>query len=137
MDQHQYRLLEPNDNYKEAVIEKNSITATFTIAEVEAMKAHNEKSLRETEGQLSIKKAEIVNIDHFHPMIKDLTGEQLAAAWIYKEALDYINKAEPIIESLNAAIADNDATIAAAMEIVGIKAVDPVTNSIKNDEQAA
>ena len=33
---YQYRLIEPNDDYKQARIEKDGITAEFTIAEVEA-----------------------------------------------------------------------------------------------------
>lgn len=128
---YQYRLLQPKDDYKEAVIEKAGITAEFTLAEVEAIQAHNKKALRETEGQLEIKKAEIVNIDHFHPMIKELTGPQLTAAWIYKEALDYIQKAEPTIKRLNEAIAENDAMTADVMKTLGFV---PTELPVKDDQ---
>lgn len=135
MDQYQYRLIKPHEDYKEAVIEKAGIKSEFTIAEVEAMQDHNKKALAETEGNLELRRAEIVNIDHFHPMIKDMTGEQLAAAWIYKEALDFIRKAEPAIETIKAAIAENDALIDQVISDLGlVVAVDPIKSEEKPNE---
>jgi uncharacterized protein (UPF0335 family) len=134
--EYQYRLLEPNDDYKQAVIEKAGITATFTIAEVEAMQERNRKALRETEGNLEIRRAEMVNIEHFHPEVKDMSNETLAAAYLYKEAKDFEVKAVPAIASLQAAIEENDAMIATVMQTLGFeKAVDPIISSPDSNEQ--
>lgn len=123
--QYSFQLKQRNEeDYKQSVIEKGGITADFTIAEIEAMQERNKKALKETEGQLEIKQAEIVNIDHFHPTIKDMTGEELTAAWIYKEATDYVNKSGAVIDNLKAAIAENDATIAEAMKVAGFEETD-------------
>lgn len=116
-----YRLKEPQEDYKQSIFEKGGITADFTIAEIEAMREHNKKALKETEAQLEIKKAEIINIDHYHPEIKELTGEALTAAWIYREAKEYEAQAPIIIQKLKDAIADNDATIIEAMKISGLQ----------------
>lgn len=120
-DKHQYRLLEPNEDYREAVIEKAGITATFTLAEVEAMQGRNKTSKKETEAQIMLEKAKMTNIENHYPFVKDLDGLRLTAAALYKEAKTYVEKAEPMLASLDAAIAENDAMIATVMDTLGLK----------------
>jgi hypothetical protein len=133
MDQYQYRLLEPNEDYKQAKIEKGGITATFTLAEVEAMQERNRTALKEVEGNLEIRRAEIENIKHFHPDIAELPGEKLTAAWIYREALAYVAEAEPKRASITEAIAENDGMVADVMQTLGFeKAVDPIISDNAN-----
>lgn len=129
MDQYQYRLLEPKDDYKEAVIEKAGITATFTIAEVEAMQERNQKGLREAEGQIKIEEAKMANVEHFHPEVKDMPGEKLAAVAIYYDSMGMIERARKAKEALEAAIKQNGEMIDIVMQQMGFQpAVDPITS---------
>jgi hypothetical protein len=120
--EYQYRLLQPNDDYKQALIEKAGITATFTIAEVEAMQERNRKAKLETEGNLKIRQAEMTNIEMNHPEVKDMSGILLTAAYLYREAKDYVEKAGPAIASLDAAIAENEAMLEKVMPLLGFAA---------------
>lgn len=117
MDQYSYRLLEPNEgDYKQAKIEKGGISAVFSIAEVEAMQTRNEKTIKEIEGNLKIRRAEIVNLEHFHPKIKDLDDNDLGAASLYFEAKKYIKEAEPALKSVASAIAENNSMVETVMK---------------------
>ena len=100
-NQFSYRLLQPNDDYRQAVIEKGGITAEFTLAEVEAMQERNKTSKKEIEAQIMLEKAKMTNIEAHHPFVKDLDGVRLTAAALYKEAKTYVEKAEPMLVSLN------------------------------------
>src|SRR4051794_21287369 len=112
MQKYQYRLLEPNEDYKQAVIEKAGITADFTIAEVEGMQERNKKGLLEVEGQLKIERAKLSNIENHHPKVKEIAGVLLTAAALYKESQMMIAELEPKLKQVTEAIAENDAMLA-------------------------
>lgn len=123
-----YRLLQPNADPKQAVIEKAGITASFTIGEVEMLQARNAKSKLEAEGQIKLEKAKMANIERHHPIVKKLTGEQLTAAAIYKDAQYELAQAEVVLKSAVSAIAENDAMLA---EVAPLAHVRPTTNGKK------
>jgi hypothetical protein len=130
-----YRLLEARSDYRDSIIEKGGITAKFTIAEVEAMQTRNKTSKKEIEAQVMIKEAEMVNIEHFHPEVKEMTDEQLAAAYLYKEAKAYVANAKPAIAGIDAAIAENDAMVEQVMATLGFeKSI--TSDNVNTDEQA-
>ena len=121
MDQFHYRLVKPSDDHTAAVIEKSGITAEFTLAEVNAMQERNKKAEREVAGQLEIERAKIVNIEHFHPEVKDLSPELLVAAALYKESLTIIRDAEPKLEQIRAAIKENDDMVVHVIKELNLK----------------
>jgi len=119
MPEFSYKVVEPNDDYKQAVIEKGGITATFTLAEVEAMQDRNKKTKVELESNIAIRKAEITNIEQHYPEVKDMSGVLLTAAYLYKEAQAYLKDAEPKLIQADAAIVENDKMVADAMKTLG------------------
>jgi hypothetical protein len=119
MPEFSYKVVEPNEDYKQAVIEKGGITATFTLTEVEGMQARNKKAKAELEGNIQIRKAEMTNIEQHYPEVKDMSGVLLTAAYLYKEAQAYLNEAEPKVKQIDDAIAQNDAMVADAMKTLG------------------
>lgn len=130
---YQYRLIEAKEDYKEAVIEKAGITATFTIAEVEAMQTRNEKGLREAEGQIKIEEAKMANVEHFHPEVKEMTDEQLAAAAIYIDSKTTLKQAVKTKETCEAAIKENAELLDTVMKQMGFQpAIDPITSEPDN-----
>ena len=112
MDKHHYRLLQPNDDPTLAVIEKSGMTAEFTLAEVQAMQEHNRKAEREIEGQLTVDRATLVNVERHHPQVKKMSPLLLTAAAIYKETQTSIAKSEPKLAQVKEAIKQNDEMIA-------------------------
>lgn len=121
MDNYQYRLLQPNEDASAAVIEKSGITATFTLAEVEAMQSRNRQAEREIEGQLKIERAKMVNIESHHPKVKEMAGVFLTAVALYKESKTYIAQAEPKLAQVRAAIKENDEMIAQVTKELNLK----------------
>lgn len=135
MEQYQYRLLEPKEDFKESIIEKAGITATFTIAEVEAMQARNQKGLRESEGQIKIEEAKMANLEHFHPEVKDMSGETLAAVAIYYDSKSTLEKAKQAKEMCEVAIKENATMLDTVMQQMGFQpAIDPITNNTDTHE---
>jgi hypothetical protein len=131
MHQYSYRLLQPNDDYKQAVIEKAGITADFTLLEVEQMQERNKKGLLEAESQLTIEKAKLTNIERHHPQVKKMSGVLLTAAALYKETQMMVASLEPKIKLIQQAIDENDAMVADVMK--QLKDLKPdVKKTVKN-----
>src|SRR5437868_7072320 len=74
-NQFSYKVIEPNDDYKQARIEKSGITATFTMQEVEEHQAKLATFKKEREAEITVERAKMENIAHFHPIVLELTGE--------------------------------------------------------------
>jgi hypothetical protein len=132
MDQHQYRLLEPNEDYTAAVIEKSGIKATFTIAEVNAMQERNKAAEREIEGQLTIERAKVDNILRNYPQVGELEGVVLTAAALYKESLTTIAAAESKLPLIKDAIKVNDDMVA---DVIKQFNLNPDGKETSNDSQ--
>jgi hypothetical protein len=126
-----YRLLQPNEDYKQAVIEKAGITADFTIAEVEAMQERNKKGLLEAESQLKIERAKMTNIERHYPAVKKMAGVLLTAAALYKESQAMIAELEPRAKQIQQAIDENNVMVADVL--AQIKDLKPhVKKTVKN-----
>lgn len=121
MDQFQYKVLEPSADYRDAKIEKSGIKATFTLGEVEAHEAQLEKLRKETEGQIELEKAKMVNIEHFHPDIAAMDGEMLTGAALYKESKTYLEKAEPKLLEIIQALQEYADEKALIMQTLGFQ----------------
>jgi hypothetical protein len=121
MNQYHYRLVQPNEDHSAAVIEKSGITATFTLAEVQAMQERNKAAKREVAAQLQIERAKLVNIESHHPKVKEMAGIFLTAVALYKESLTYIAQAEPKLAQIDAAIEENAAMVADVIKQLNLK----------------
>lgn len=131
MHHYSYRLLQPNDDYKQAVIEKAGITADFTLLEVDQMQERNKKDRLEVESQLSIERAKMTNIERHHPQVKKMSGVLLTAAALYKESQMMVSELEPKLKHIDAAIEENNVMVADVME--QIKDLKPhVKKTLKN-----
>jgi hypothetical protein len=114
-----YRLSQPNEDYKEAVIEKSGITVKFTLLEVEQHEATLAKLAKETEAQIELEKAKMANIEHFHPEVLQMSGELLTAAALYKESKTYVEKAEPKLTEIHQAMQEYAAEKDTIMKTLG------------------
>lgn len=125
--QHQfnYQLKQPNDDYKLAVIEKSGVTIDFTLLDVEQHEHQLGKMATETEAQIALEKAKMNNIERFHPSVKKMSGELLTAAALYKEAKTYVEKAEPKLAEIKAALVEYADEKAIIMEKLGFVPTTP------------
>lgn len=86
----EYKIVEKKEDPKESVIEKTGHVIKFSIYEVEAVSAANEKELRAVKGKREVEAAKMSNIEHFHPFVLDLTPEQLMTVYMYQEAKVFV-----------------------------------------------
>lgn len=89
---------------KDREIIKTGHEDIFTLNQIEAAQAHYQKTLKELKAQIELDSAKMINIEHFHPEVKDYTDEQLVTAWLYQESKGrvklYTEKAAEIEEQL-------------------------------------
>ena len=101
----EYKVVEPHDDYKKAVIEKSGVYAeklTLEECEMQRIKWSDEK--REFEGQLVVEKAKADNIEEHHPFVKEMKEEDLYTAWMYYEANRKRVQLEKYIKQRNEAL---------------------------------
>jgi HAMP domain-containing protein len=128
-----YQVVQPNDDYKQSVIEKKYLkTATFTLAEVEKHQATLAKVKKELEGQITVDKAMMQNVIDYHAAVGALSDEDLAGAAIYYEAKRRITENTSSLETVSKQIADYETEVPQIMKAVGFQpAVDPTITSDK------
>lgn len=124
MAKYNYRLLQPNDDYKLAKLEKTGITAEFTLLEVEGMQARNEKAKREVEGQMKIDRATMVNVEGHYEFVKTLSDRELVAAALYQESKASVAECEKKLVQIESAIKENDEMIEQVMSVLGLQKSD-------------
>lgn len=101
-----YRVVEPNDDYRQSKLEKSGITATFTFAEVEEHEATLATFKKEREAEVAVEKAKMENIRHFHPIVDTLNGQQLTAAALFKESKTIVDKNTAKLKEIEEALAE-------------------------------
>jgi pentose-5-phosphate-3-epimerase len=135
MQEFNYTVIEPNDDYRLAKIEKSGITATFTLAEVEA---HEQKLLtwkKEREAENGVERAKMENIRHFHPVVDTLDGMQLTAVALFKESKMTIEKSEAKLKEIDEALKEYADEKALIMERLGFVPTS-ITPNQEGDVQA-
>jgi hypothetical protein len=103
-NQFSYKVIEPNDDYKEARIEKSGITAVFTLKDVEDHQAKLATYKKERMAEMEVERAKMANYAHYHPIVLELTGEQLTAAALYKESQTMVKKTEEKLAEIDEAL---------------------------------
>ena len=68
------------EDFKRAIIARDSLTNHFSIADIEAQQVNLERMDRELTGQIKVSSAVVDNVKRNHADISDLSDEKLAAA---------------------------------------------------------
>lgn len=82
-----YKVVEPNDDFRKAVIEKSGVySEKLTLEECEQQRVKWSTEKREFEGQLKVEKIKVENIEDHNPFVKEMDEKTLYTAWLYYEA---------------------------------------------------
>lgn len=127
----QYKVLEPQQDYKETVIEKSGIKATFTLAQVEAHQRDLEKLRSELEAQIKVDDATMQNVAHFHPTVAEMSDEDLVSAAIYQHSKKMVLDCTTKLDEVNKQIEDYKNETNKIMTELGFEAaVEPVVPEV-------
>ena len=96
--------MEPDEDYAQAKIEKSGIKATFTLAQVNEHEVMLTTRRKELSAELEVEKAKMVNIEDFHPEVKDMSGVTLTAAALYKDSQMAVEKGAAKLAEYEAAL---------------------------------
>ena len=97
-NKHTYIITEPNADPFNTVIEKGNITATFTPREMVQDEHMAEKYIKEFGARLKLEQAKMENYAHHHPVVAELSAEDLLAAHLYYESKVLCETIPPKIE---------------------------------------
>lgn len=100
-----YQLLEPNDDYRKAIIEKEEWgKVRFSIEDVEKYQNKYSEMKRTLAAQAEIEKAKMDNVISNHPFVKDMSEEDRFTVWFYMDAKKKFDDNEKQIDELLAAL---------------------------------
>lgn len=92
---------------KDRVIEKVGHVITFTLNQIE----ENTKLLLRSKTEITAKKdlenSKAVNIEGFHPFVKELSEEQLFTAWMYHESKTKVKLCTDKLEEIETQMAED------------------------------
>lgn len=128
-----YKLVEKPDfevQDDDIVFEKSNFTYEFTKSSLIESILHIRKIKRQMESQISLNSAEMENIAHFHPFVKDMSEEDLQVAFLYERSLATKKEAAKKLEEAIKAEEEEMATIAKIEEQLGIKVEIPETQGL-------
>lgn len=101
----QYKIVEPNEDPRMAVIEKTGHVIKFSMFDVERHISELKSKIQEMEAQAAINVAKMTNIEQHHPFVTTMSVPDLFTAHMYME-----NKA--VVETVK----KNVATLAKQIE---------------------
>lgn len=101
---HNYKIIEPNEDWKQSVIEKDGITAKFTIQNFEDNIERMTKTIKEIRAKFNHEQVVVNNIEEHHPWVKDLSEQDLYTAWMYQEAKEVVKQYEPRLKEFEDAL---------------------------------
>lgn len=115
MTKFSYKVLEEKEDWKDNVIEKRGLTATFTVNDFEKNIERMQKIIKELEGTHRLNLATMENIEHHHPFVKEMSEQDLNTAAMYYEAKQIVKQYAPRIaefyEALNTEAKEKDYVI--------------------------
>lgn len=115
-----YQVVEPNDNPLEAVIEKTGGSHTFTLIDVQNNLVMAKQKMKELTSMIGVAKAKMENVKGTHPHIAEMSLEDLAAAFIYREAMGTVNEAEKQLKIWEDAFNEDSAQLDEALKQTGL-----------------
>jgi len=92
-----------------STVEKQGITANFTVRDIEQDIASLGKMIKELTAKIGIEKAKLANIVRTDPEVEELTERQRHAAYLYQESYGFIIKADEKIDEMKEAITELEA----------------------------
>lgn len=91
----EYKIIEPHENFEEALIEKSGIsTARFTLKSVQDKQKQWTDEKRQMEGQILLDTAKADNIAHHHPFVLEMSEQDQYTVWMYYEAMRGVKEME-------------------------------------------
>ncbi len=79
-EEFKYRVVEENEDFNNAVIEKSNVTVKFTMAQLNEDIARLAKLKREVEANIDLRNAEMSNIESHYPEVKEAREEEVFKA---------------------------------------------------------
>ena len=107
---------------KDRIIEKRGHVITFTLNQVEENTKALLKSIKEIGAKKELENAKMVNIEGFHPFVKELSEQDLHTAWMYQESKTLAKMCEEKLKEINDQIEKD------AIEVEEIKNQIPALN---------
>ena len=101
---HNYSIVESAEDWKDSVIEKDNIKASFTIRQFEDNIERMNKTIREIEAKYKHEDVVVKNIEEHHPWVKDMSEQDLYTVWMYQEAKEVVKQYEPRIKEFKDAV---------------------------------
>lgn len=85
--EYKFKLIDTEiESIKERVIEKHGGVVEFTFEELEKSIETFEKLMKEIKPIIEHEKAKMVNIEHFHPFVNEMSEQDLSTAHLYHQA---------------------------------------------------
>lgn len=85
---------------KMSTIEKRGDVVTFTYADIEEQERLLGKALKEITAKRDLEAAKLLNIESYHPFVKNLSEEELFTAHMYQESKAITIVAQPKIDQI-------------------------------------
>jgi DNA-binding transcriptional MerR regulator len=102
------------------LIEKSEFTHQFEAAEVIKHLTEMERKLKELKAQSDLENATLVNIESFHPFVKELSEQDLNTAKMYWESKLLKRSCDTKVEEIDALIAEYKQAISDIKEQTGL-----------------
>lgn len=117
---HNYKVLEASEDWKDTLIEKDNIRATFSIRDFEQNIERMEKTIREVEAKFKHEKLVMDNIEKHHKFIKKMTEQEIYTAWMYREAQEVVKQYEPRLKEFKEAVETERAEMEHVKELLAL-----------------
>lgn len=96
---------------KDRVIEKRGHVISFTINQVEDNTRALQKTRKEIDAKMEHEMAKMVNIEGFHPFVKEMSKEDLFTAWMYQEAKAMAEMCDKKLKEIEKQLAEDEAEV--------------------------
>ena len=101
----QYKVIEPNEDFTKAKIEKTSLeSVSFTIEDLNKYQNDYSTKKRELTAQLEVEEATVKNVEINHPFVLDMSEEDLYTAWFYMDSKNKASATKKLVDEYSAAL---------------------------------
>lgn len=115
-----YSVVEPNEDPLKAVIEKTGGSHQFTLIDVQNNLVMAKQKIKELTSMAGVAKAKMENIKGTHPHIAEMNLEDLAAAYLYREAMGTVTESEKQLKMWEDAYNEDSAQLDEALRQTGL-----------------
>lgn len=131
-----YKIIEPNEDPMESIIEKSGVTTKFTPNQVIEHLAFTRKKLKEAEGQLFADTFQDKITEEMIPAVKDYKPEELQMIMMYASRQGQREALESLIKTSKETIESYTSQVEAINKALKLNIEIPVeAERVKKDEQ--